>query len=142
MFETILSSWHHGVVVITTTELHSTKPWLRFCTGSNPACGMSEICDGKDLWQWSRLEIRLHAFRRSTIPQKQLIIIIIIIKKGINSFLCMNKVKQKINVSLCISKGLSTWIWIMLWHFTPWQNWLYYSNTLSSDGPIYLIMLK
>ena len=41
--------WHHGVVVITTAQLHSTKPELRLCTGSNPACGMSEICDGEDL---------------------------------------------------------------------------------------------
>ena len=39
----------HGVVVITTAELHSTKPELRFCAGSNPACGMSEIHDGQDL---------------------------------------------------------------------------------------------
>ena len=27
----------HGVVVITTAELHSTKPELRFCAGSNTA---------------------------------------------------------------------------------------------------------
>ena len=66
----------HGVVVITTTQLHSTKSELRFCTVSNPAHGVSEIHDGEDLWQWSRLEIRLKAFRRSTIPQKQFIIII------------------------------------------------------------------
>ena len=71
--------WHHGVVVITTAQLHSTKPELRFYTGSNSACGMSKIHDGEDLWQWSRLEIRLNAFRPSTIPQKQFIIIIIII---------------------------------------------------------------
>ena len=63
-------------VVITTAQLHSTKPELRFCAGSNPARGVSEIRDGKDLWQWSRLEIRLYAFRRSIIPQKQFIIII------------------------------------------------------------------
>ena len=47
-----------------------------------------------------------------------------LVKKGINSLLCMKKVKQKINVSLCISMGLSTWILVTLWHFTPWQNWL------------------
>ena len=29
------------VVIITTAQLHSTKPELRFCTGSNPACGVS-----------------------------------------------------------------------------------------------------
>ena len=71
--------WRHGVVVITTAQLHSTKPELKFCAGSNPARGVSEIRDGEDLWQWSRLEIRLNVFRRSTIPQKQFIIIIIII---------------------------------------------------------------
>ena len=38
-----------GVVVITTAQLHSTKPELRFCAGSNPARGVSEIRDGEDL---------------------------------------------------------------------------------------------
>ena len=37
------------VVVITTTQLHSSKPELRFCAGSNPARGVSDICDGEDL---------------------------------------------------------------------------------------------
>ena len=41
--------WHRGVVVMTTAQLHSTKPELRFCAGSNPARGMSEIRDGEDL---------------------------------------------------------------------------------------------
>ena len=68
--------WCRGVVVITTAQFHSTKPELIFCAGSNPARGVPEIRDGEDLWQWSRLEIRLNAFRRSTIPQKQFIIII------------------------------------------------------------------
>ena len=63
-------------MVITTAQFHSTEPKLRFCAGSNPACGVSEIRDGEDLWQWSRLEIRLNTFRRSTIPQKQFIVII------------------------------------------------------------------
>ena len=60
-------------MVITTAQLHSTKPELRF---SNPVRGGLEIRDGEDLWQWSLLEIRLNAFRRSTIPQKRFIIII------------------------------------------------------------------
>ena len=68
---------HRGVVVITAAQLHSTKSELRFCAGSNPARGVSEIRNGEDLWQWSRLEIRLNAFPRSTIPQKQFISIII-----------------------------------------------------------------
>ena len=39
----------HGIVVITTAQLHSTKPELRFCTGSSPACSMSDIKDSEDL---------------------------------------------------------------------------------------------
>ena len=46
-------------MIIATAQLHSSKPELRFCTGSNPARGVLEIRDGEDLWQWSRLEIRL-----------------------------------------------------------------------------------
>ena len=68
--------WCHGVVGITTAQLHSTKPELRFCTGSNPACDVSEIHNGEDLW--SQLEIRLIAFCWSTNLQKKFIIIIIL----------------------------------------------------------------
>ena len=67
--------WPRGVVVITSAQLPLTKSELRFCTGSNPSAGVSEIRDGKDICQWSRLEIRLGAFRRSAIPQTQFIII-------------------------------------------------------------------
>ena len=35
-------------MVIITAQLHSTKPELRFRAGSNPAGGVSEICDGED----------------------------------------------------------------------------------------------
>ena len=38
----------HGVVVITTAQLHSTKPELRFCAGSNTAHAVSEIHDSED----------------------------------------------------------------------------------------------
>ena len=47
-----------GVVVITTAQLYSTKPELRSCAGSNPARSVSEMRDGENLWQWSRLEMR------------------------------------------------------------------------------------
>ena len=43
---------------------------------------MSEIHYGEDLWQWSRMEIRLNTFRWSTIPQKQFIIIIVVVIKA------------------------------------------------------------
>ena len=36
----VVVMWRRGVVVITTAQLHSTKPELRFCAGSNPARGM------------------------------------------------------------------------------------------------------
>ena len=70
--------WRRGVVVIATEQLPSTKLELRFCAGSNPARGVSGIHDGKNLWQWSWVKIRLNAFCRSTIQRKQFIIIIII----------------------------------------------------------------
>ena len=35
--------------IVTTAQLHSTKPELSFCAGSNPARGVSEICDSEDL---------------------------------------------------------------------------------------------
>ena len=37
------------IMVIVIAQLHSTKPELRFCAGSNPARGVSEIRDGEDL---------------------------------------------------------------------------------------------
>ena len=61
----------YGVVVITTAQLNSTKPELRFCADSNRACSMLEVQDDEDLWQWLQLEIRLNTFRWLTIPQKQ-----------------------------------------------------------------------
>ena len=51
-----LEKWHQNyllrrskVVVITTAQIQSTKPELRFCTGSNLAHVVSEIGDGEDL---------------------------------------------------------------------------------------------
>ena len=43
----ILSEVVH--MVITTAQLHSTKPELKFCAGSNPARGVSVIRDSEDL---------------------------------------------------------------------------------------------
>ena len=42
-------SGHRGAAVITTTQLHSKKSKLRFCKGSNPIRGMSEIYDDENL---------------------------------------------------------------------------------------------
>ena len=44
-----LQLWRRGVVVITTAQLHSTKPELRLCANSNPVRGVSEIRDGEHL---------------------------------------------------------------------------------------------
>ena len=43
--------WRRGVVVITTEQLRSTKPELRFRAGSNPAHGVSGFREGEYLWQ-------------------------------------------------------------------------------------------
>ena len=48
MSVTNLIQWRRRVVVITTAQLHLTKPELRFCAGSNPAC-VSEIRNGENL---------------------------------------------------------------------------------------------
>ena len=52
----LVTLWCSGY---TNAQFNSLKSELRFCAGSNPARGLSEIRDGEDLWQWSRLEIRL-----------------------------------------------------------------------------------
>ena len=49
--------WCGGVVVVTNAQLHSPKSELIFCAGSNPACSLSKICEGENLWERSRLEI-------------------------------------------------------------------------------------
>ena len=49
VYRFVATIWRRGVVVITTAQLHSTKPELRFCAGWNHACCVSEIRDGEDL---------------------------------------------------------------------------------------------
>ena len=41
----------YDVVAITTRRRHPIKPGLRLCTDLNPAHGVSEVCDGENLWQ-------------------------------------------------------------------------------------------
>ena len=73
--------------------------------GSNPAPGVSEIRDCEDLWQWTRLEIRLNAFRRSTIPQN-------------------NSSSSSSSSSSCFSSKYSLWKYGLLFTclFVTW-NW-------------------
>ena len=110
-----------GVVVITTAQLHSTKSELRFGAGSYPVRGVSEIRNGEDLWQWSRLEIRLNAFRRSTIPQKQFIIIII----TINIIIITIE-----HISLCILTFLTFFIFIWTKDICKGQMQMTYANNI------------
>ena len=51
-----------GVVVITTTQLHSAKLELMSCPSSNPARGVLDVYNGENIWQWSQLEIRINVF--------------------------------------------------------------------------------
>ena len=96
---------HRGVVVITTPQFYSTKPELKLCAGSNHARVVMEINDDEYLWQWSRLEIRLNAFRRSTIPQKQFITIIIIIPTINNRFFSLIYAVEEFPL-----KEIRTWV--------------------------------
>ena len=61
-------------MIITTVQLHATKPELRFCTFLNPNSNVLDIRDREDLLKWSWFEIRTSAFRWLTIPPKQFII--------------------------------------------------------------------
>ena len=40
--------WRRGLVVITITQLNSTKLQLRFCAGSTPACDVSNVFDSEN----------------------------------------------------------------------------------------------
>ena len=44
-----LKQWCSGIVVITTAQLDSTKPEIRFCAVSNPARDVSEIRNGENV---------------------------------------------------------------------------------------------
>ena len=79
----------YSTVVFITAQVHSTKPELRSCAGSNPTHEVSEICDDENFWQWSRPKIRLNAIRQSTIPRKQFIIIFVRIDIKLNK--CVKK---------------------------------------------------
>ena len=39
----------HGGVVITTAQPHSANPDFKFCASSNPAGGVSEVCNDENL---------------------------------------------------------------------------------------------
>ena len=84
-------------MVISTAQLHSTNPELRFCAGSNSARNVSEIRNWEDLWQVSRLALRLNAFRRSTYHKNN---------SSSSSLLKMTH-KQKQSSVICGSKPLS-----------------------------------
>ena len=84
------------VVVITTAQLYLLKPELIFCVGSNPARGVSEIPDGKDLSKCSRLEIKLNAFRRSAISEKQFIIILMCSLSNVRPQSCLELLSEQI----------------------------------------------
>ena len=93
-----------------TVQLHSIKSELRFCTGSNPSHGVSEICDVENFWQWSQLlEIKLNAFLRSTILQKQFIIIVICLNEGAMKYLIVF-INYQSRVSLIQNSVLVSWI--------------------------------
>ena len=69
----LLARWCSELHIFIQLTLNSGSALVQLVT----CCGCG--CGSLDLWQFFRLEIRLNAFRRSTIPQKQFFIIIITI---------------------------------------------------------------
>ena len=48
------------MVIVTNALLHSKNLDLQFCAGSNPAWGVSEVCDDENHWPW--VEVTQPAF--------------------------------------------------------------------------------
>ena len=122
------------VVVITSVQLHSIKPELRFCTGLNPARDVSEFRYGEDLWQWFRLEIRLVAFCRLTISQKQFIIIIITpwritstIQTNVDHhFLFLIRIPILYLVMFWSILLIKPMFWLQQWNWFACCSWIYF----------------
>ena len=53
---------NYGAMVITTAQPRSPNPEFKFRAGSNPAHGVSKICDDEYFWQGSRREIKRKTF--------------------------------------------------------------------------------
>ena len=132
-------------MVVATAHLHTTKPELKFCAGWNPGRGVLDFHDGEDLWQWSRsrLETRLSAYRRLTIPQKQLIIFIIISIMKIQYHLWDKEESMKKyttiynNTSMLEGYRLKITVWLvkdkpckLLRRAFRWCFWWSYNNNL------------
>ena len=75
----ICSDSFSGAVVITIGQLHSAKPALRFCAGSNPARGVSKIRNGEDLLTMVPAGNKVKRLSSVNHITKTVIIIIIII---------------------------------------------------------------
>ena len=65
------------LVVTTTAQLHSTMPELRFYAGSNSACDVLQIRDGRESLIMSRLEIRLNTSSINRIRKTIYIILLV-----------------------------------------------------------------
>ena len=107
----ILHGYHY------TAYLQLSEHELRFCAGLNPACDISEILDGEDLWQRSWLEIRRRAFRRTAIPQKQLINIIFCIFVSVSASRSFYMYLSELSIIIFIFITISHMISLKQAHF-------------------------
>ena len=86
------------------------KVWTQVLHRFKSFYGVSEICDVENFWQWSQLlEIKLNAFLRSTILQKQFIIIVICLNEGAMKYLIVF-INYQSRVSLIQNSVLVSWI--------------------------------
>ena len=47
-----IADWCSGVVVITTAQIQSPNFVSTFCADSDPANGVSKVCDGEKIQHW------------------------------------------------------------------------------------------
>ena len=79
----------------------------------------SENQDAEDLWQWSCLEIKLNTFRRSTTPQNQFTIFIIIIIIIFHETKIVRIERFSIHHTFKVHRKLTSWTKIhKLWFFS------------------------
>ena len=93
----------HCVVVSTFSQIHSTKPELRFCVNLNPAFHVSETCNGENLLQkcWQRFFIIIINPSQKTTENTCYVLNITISKN-----LCLLKLSYKDNGMLAFSFAL------------------------------------
>ena len=109
------------------SALHLVKKSLRPCF---MARGMSEICNSKNLWQWSQLEISFNNFQQLTITQKQFI------NSGFNCLIALEPLQENSKLFTVKSVRVLGTHLIDLRRMTSWVNDWYKVFSLQSRSAV------